>query len=149
MSVQPDARRDDPTESNPLTIALESNAKHVVVDAEITVGADYNSSRRHDLHFLRDHTYVGLLTAIIAEPVEADPIVKMTEQLDVVLQVKVGTSTTSAAPSTAAPTATKSAAATTAESAASLKTAAAATVAKTSVAARALCERIPSTAADP
>src|SRR4029079_15132928 len=55
------------------------------------------ATRPHVLTFWRHHANIGLLAAVIAEAVEAEPIVEMPEQDDMVLERDVGTSSATAA----------------------------------------------------
>jgi hypothetical protein len=76
------------------------------------------------LHLLRHHADVGAVAAVVAEAIIAEPIGKIPEQNDIVLERDVGSSTT-ATPATAA-AATTAAAAAEATTPATTETAAAA-----------------------
>src|SRR4029079_1627668 len=68
------------------------------------------ATRPHVLTFWRHHANIGLLAAVIAEAVEAEPIVEMPEQDDMVLERDVGTSSATAAATAAAAAAATAAA---------------------------------------
>src|SRR4051812_6914351 len=91
----------------PLVIALKSETQSVVVDAQDALGVAAHRIRPHELHLLRHHPDVALVTAVIAEAVEAKAIVETTQEGDVVLDGDVG-STAAAAATTAAPSAATS-----------------------------------------
>jgi hypothetical protein len=57
------------------------------------------------LHFLCDHADIGLIAAVVTEPVETESIVEMPEKDDVVLEPDIGSS--SATASTTTPTTTE------------------------------------------
>src|SRR5689334_13916499 len=99
----------------PVDVGLEFHAELVVVNAQIAVAAARDRLWHHGLHLLRHHADKGLVAAEIAEAIEAEAVIEMAEQHDVVLQRDVG----APAAATPTPTAAKTAsAATTAEAAA-------------------------------
>src|SRR4029079_10515762 len=70
----------------PLVVGLALQPEPFVEDAQISVVAADDCIRPHGLNFLRHHADIGLLAAVIAEAVEAEPIVEMPEQNDVMLE---------------------------------------------------------------
>ena len=101
---------------DPLIIALELQAKLLVVDPEIAVGAACYHRGHHLLHFLRHDPNVYLSAAVVAETVQAEPVVQAINKDDVVLEPDIRSPT--AATSTAeAATATPKASSSTAKAA--------------------------------
>ena len=99
----PSGDRDSRSRRNPLIVRLHVQPELVVVDAQVAVLVA-DDCRRHDrLYFLRKDADIGFVAAIVAEPVEAEAIVEMTEEDDVMLEPDIG-STTAAASSAAATT---------------------------------------------
>src|SRR5215813_739430 len=91
----------------PLFVGLELDAKLVVEDPQIAVAAAHDRFRHHVLHLLRHHADIGPATAVVAETIEAEAVVKMAEQRDVVLERDIrppSAATTAAATATAKPT---------------------------------------------
>src|SRR6185503_14414028 len=88
----------------PLVVGVEWQAKLVVVDTQVAVVTADDSIRPHGLNFLRHYADITLVAAVVAEAIEAEAIVEMPEQDDMVLERDVGTSsaTASAAAATAA-----------------------------------------------
>src|SRR5262245_49607647 len=69
---------------NPPVVGLEVEPKLVVADPQVSVRTAVDR-RRHDfLHVLRHHPNVGLRAAIVDEPIEAETVVEITQQSDVV-----------------------------------------------------------------
>src|SRR5262249_57725240 len=108
-SLHPRGRRHPGTRRNPVLVGLEFDAEPVVEDAQGAVAITHHRLRHHSLHLLRHHTDVGAVAAVVAEAIVAEPIGKMAEQNDIVLERDVGSSTTPAPP----PPPTATAAATT------------------------------------
>src|SRR6185312_11853252 len=106
---------------NPLIVSLELQPELVVEDTQVAIVAPDDRVRRNDLHLLRHHADIGLVAAVVAETIEAEAIVKMTQQRDVVLERDVGSPATAAATASAATT-TAAAAATTAHARAAAAT---------------------------
>src|SRR6185436_18430299 len=104
----------------PLVVGLEWQPKLFVVDTQVAVVTADDSIRPHGLNFLRHYADITLVAAVVAEAIEAEAIVEMPEQDDMVLERDVGTSsaTASAAAATAAATAAACARATTTAAAA-------------------------------
>src|SRR4029078_70415 len=96
----------------PLVVGLEWQPKLFVVDTQVAVVTADDSIRPHGLNFLRHYADITLVAAVVAEAIEAEAIVEMPEQDDMVLERDVGTSsaTASAAAATAATTAAATAA---------------------------------------
>src|SRR5262245_7736785 len=107
--------RDPRTRCDPLIVGLELEAEPIVEDAQVA-GAPAHDCLRHDgLHVLRHHADIGLVAAVVAEAIEAEAVVEMAEQRDVVLQRNIGPPSAAAAKTAAA---SPEAAATAAEAAA-------------------------------
>src|SRR6266849_5132268 len=78
------ARRD------PLVVGLELQAELVVEDAQIAIAAAHHR-RGHDcLDFLRHDADIDLVAVIVAEAVEAEAVVEVAKEGDVVLECHVG-----------------------------------------------------------
>src|SRR6266699_5300132 len=78
------ARRD------PLVVGLELQAELVVEDAQIAIAAAHHR-RGHDcLNFLRHDADIDLVAVIVAEAVEAEAVVEVAKEGDVVLEHHVG-----------------------------------------------------------
>lgn len=109
----PSARR------NPLVIGLKLDANLVVVDPQVAVLTTHDGLRHSCLHFLRHHTDVSSIAAIIAEAIVAKAVGEMAEKDNIVLERDIGSSPAAAAATTTttharATTATAHACATTA-----------------------------------
>src|SRR5262245_50256439 len=98
---------------DPSVVGFERHPKLVVEDSQVAVATTYDRIRPDRLHFLRHHADIGLVAAVVAEAIEAEAIVEMTKQCDVVFQrdIRASSATTTAS---AAATATAEAATTTA-----------------------------------
>src|SRR6266702_1294780 len=78
------ARRD------PLVVGLELQAELVVEDAQIAIAAAHHR-RGHDCpDFLRHDADIDLVAVIVAEAVEAEAVVEVAKEGDVVLECHVG-----------------------------------------------------------
>ena len=128
---RPRARRD------PVLVSLELDAEPVVEDPQIPLPVTHNRLRHDCFNFLRHHTDIGAIAAVITEAIVADAVGEMAKQNDVVFDRDVGSpSAATSAGATAAATATPEAAATATEAAgsdpASAETSAAQTTARRS-----------------
>ena len=72
--------------SNPFLVGLELEAQALIQNAQRSVTIACDGLRHDRLHFLRHHTDIGAITAVVAEAIVAKPVGKMTEQDDVVLK---------------------------------------------------------------
>src|SRR6188768_3542439 len=81
----------------PLVVGLEWQPKLFVVDTQVAVVTADDSIRPHGLNFLRHYADITLVAAVVAEAIEAEAIVEMPEQDDMVLERDVGTSSATAA----------------------------------------------------
>jgi len=103
-------------------IGLELDAEPVIKNAECPVTIVHDRLRHDSLNFLRHHTDIGTVTAVVAEAIVAEAVGKMAEQDDIVLERDVGppasTTTTTSATATTATSAAAEAATTTATHAA-------------------------------
>jgi hypothetical protein len=70
---------------DPVVVCLEGRAELVVEDPEITLSIGRNRLRHDCLHFLGDHSDIGFIAAVVTEPVEADAVVKVAKQDEVML----------------------------------------------------------------
>src|SRR6185295_402690 len=80
----------------PLVVGLEWQPKLFVVDTQVAVVTADDSIRPHGLNFLRHYADITLVAAVVAEAIEAEAIVEMPEQDDMVLERDVGTSSATA-----------------------------------------------------
>src|SRR5215475_3432069 len=115
--------RDPRTRCDPLIVGLELEAEPIVEDAQVAVAPAHDCLRHDGLHVLRHHADIGLVAAVVAEAIEAEAVVEMAEQRDVVLQRNIGPPSAAAAKTAAA---SPEAAATAAEATATAAEAAAA-----------------------
>jgi hypothetical protein len=99
---------------DPLVVSLESYANFIVENSEIAVATAQNGAGQDGLYFLRDHTNVRLVLAIVGEAIEAKANIEAAKEYDVVLEHHVGPPPAAAA-STAATAASKAPAAPAAE----------------------------------
>ena len=87
-----------------MIIALEGQAKLVVIDPQITVPALNDRLGIKLLHLLGHDADISLITAVVAEAIKAKAVIEIAEQDDVVLETDIGTpspTTTARAASTA------------------------------------------------
>ncbi len=99
--------------SQPAVITLEFQPKPPIKDAQITVPPALDRIGSELQHLLGDDADVGLVAAVIAEAIEAEPVAKVAEQHHVVLEPDVGSpsaATAAAAEAAAAAHATAAAA---------------------------------------
>src|SRR5215475_16218705 len=101
----------------PLLVGLELDAEPVIEDPQIAVATAHDRVRHDRLHLLRHHADIGLVAAVVAEAIEAEAVVEMAEQRDVVLERNIrppsaATATAAAAAAAAEAAATHAAAAT-------------------------------------
>src|SRR5262245_2108679 len=102
--------RDPRTRCDPLIVGLELEAEPIVEDAQVAVAPAHDCLRHDGLHVLRHHADIGLVAAVVAEAIEAEAVVEMAEQRDVVLQRNIRPPT-AASPEAAATAAEATAAA--------------------------------------
>jgi hypothetical protein len=95
----------------PILVGQEIDSELVIIDPEIAVASALDRIGPQRLHLLRDHADIGLVAADVAEPIVAKAVVEVPEQNHVMLQCKVGATSTSAtsAATTSAETAATSA----------------------------------------
>src|SRR5260370_20002513 len=96
-SVTTDAGRNMRSARNPRVVGLEGQSELVVEDSQVAIAAAHDRLRHYAAHLLRDHAHIGLVAAVVAEPVEAESVVETAEQHDVVLERAVGSPPASAA----------------------------------------------------
>jgi hypothetical protein len=94
------------TRGEPMPIALEFDAKHLILDAQISISPAPDCLRHDGLHFLCDYADIGCRVAVVTEPIEADPTIELPEQGNVVLESQIGP-TPATATSTASSATTK------------------------------------------
>jgi hypothetical protein len=90
--------------SEPVRVALERHTELVVVHTQIAVAAARDRFRHDLLHLLGHDADIGLVAAVVAEAIEAEAVVEVAEQRDVVLEHDVGPASATAATATAATT---------------------------------------------
>ena len=98
---RPGGSRHQASGDDPPVIRPELEAEPFVIDPKIAVAAASDRIGSHRLHFLRDHTDVGLFAAIVCEAVVTKTVVEPTEQHDVVLEPDVRPAPTTASAATA------------------------------------------------
>src|SRR5664279_975790 len=76
--------------ADPIFPGLHAQAELIVIDPQIAVAATHDSIGHDGLDFLRHHADIGLVAAIVAEAVEAETVVEMAEQDDVMLGADIG-----------------------------------------------------------
>src|SRR5439155_8965489 len=91
------AGRDFCARGEPLVVALELQSEPVIEDLQVAVAAAGDRLRHDRQNFLRHDTDVGLVAAVVAEAIEAEAVVEMAKQRDVVLEHHVGSPATAAA----------------------------------------------------
>ena len=96
----------------PLVVCHELQTELVVEHAQISVTAALNRVRPDRLHFLRHHADIRLIAAVVAEAIEAQAVVEVSDQPDVVLERDIRTPATTATAAPAATTTASTAAAT-------------------------------------
>ena len=111
------------TARKPILVAAEFDAELFVVDPEVPIRAARHCIWHYRLHFLRNHADIGLFASDVAEAIVAEAVIEMTEQDDIVFQLEVGATATTAS-TTASAAAAESASATTAEAATTTEAAA-------------------------
>jgi len=87
--------------AQPMIVGFKLETEVVVEHSQITIAPVHDRLRHDLLHFLRDDAHIGLAAAVIAEAIEAEAVVEMAEQDDIVLEAQIGpptaTSTSAAA----------------------------------------------------
>src|ERR1700722_4807148 len=101
--MPPHSVRNLRSRSEPVRIAFERHTELVVVHTQIAVAAARDRFRHDLLHLLGHDADIGLVAAVVAEAIEAEAVVEVAEQRDVVLEQDVGPASATAA--TAAATA--------------------------------------------
>src|SRR3954465_15565347 len=76
--------------SSPLVVGLELHVEHVVRDSQVAVVAAQHRGGVNCLHFLRHHTDIGFVAAVVSEAIEANAILEVADKEDVVLEHHVG-----------------------------------------------------------
>src|SRR5262245_43408901 len=120
------AGRDACAGCQPLLVGLELQAEPVIEDAQVAIATAHDRFRHDVLHFLRHHADIGPGAAVVAEAIEAQAVVEMAEQGDVVLERDIRPASTAATAAAAATTAESTAAATATDAATATAHAAAA-----------------------
>src|SRR5712671_6974103 len=88
--------------SDPLIVTLEFHLEQLVAHAQRSVRAAEDGIRSDRVHLLRHDADIGLVTAVVAETVEAETVVEITEQRDVVFDRDVGAASATTASTAAA-----------------------------------------------
>src|SRR5947209_3096489 len=86
----------------PLIVGLELQAELVIEHPQRAVAAAHDRIGHYSLHFLRHHADIGLVAAIVAEAIEAEAVVEMAKERDVVLEHHVGSPAAATAASSTA-----------------------------------------------
>ena len=107
QSLSVTRRRHSRAGRDPLVIRLELDADPVIPDPEVAIGTAVHSLGPDRLHFLRNHADIDPVTVEIAEAVEAEAILEVTEKGDIALKSDVGASSTTTAATEAATAATE------------------------------------------
>src|SRR3954451_18683150 len=89
-----------------MIVCLQVQAKLVVQHEQVTIPTADDRFRHHCLHLLRDHTNIGPVAAIVAEPIEAQAIVEIAEKRDVMFEHDVGPSAAATSPTSTTASAT-------------------------------------------
>jgi len=89
--------------SQPLPVGLELQTEVVVEHPQIAVASAHDRLRHDLLHFLGDDADIGLIAAVVTEAIDAEAVVEMAEENDIVFERDIGTA--SAAATAAAATA--------------------------------------------
>src|SRR5689334_7091979 len=85
-----------------MVVCLHAQAKPVVQHDQVAVPTAYDCIRHYCLHLLRNDADIGLVAAIVAEPIEAKTIVEIAEQRDVMFEHDIRPPTATAPPATTA-----------------------------------------------
>jgi hypothetical protein len=93
------------TRCDPSVVGLKLQTEPVIEDPQISVPAAPDRVRPDHLHLLRHHADIDLVAAIIGEAIEADAVVEMADDGDIVLEPHVGPPAASAATAAAEATA--------------------------------------------
>src|SRR5262245_16849405 len=91
--------------SEPLLVGLEFHAELVVEDSQVAVAAAHDRVRHDGPHLLRHDADIGAVAAVVGEAIEAEAVVEMAEQDDVVLERNIGPPAAAAAAAATATTA--------------------------------------------
>src|ERR1700722_16649951 len=100
--MPPHSVRNLRSRSEPVRIAFERHTELVVVHTQIAVAAARDRFRHDLLHLLGHDADIGLVAAVVAETIEAEAIVDVAEQSDVVLEPDIRSASAAAATTTAA-----------------------------------------------
>jgi hypothetical protein len=68
-----------------VVVGLEGHSELIVEHPQITVSIVRDRLRHDCLHFLCDHPDISFIAAVVIEAIEADTVVKVAEQDDVML----------------------------------------------------------------
>jgi hypothetical protein len=94
-------RRQQSSGNRPIVIRPEFKAEPFVTDPQITIAAARDRVGSHHLYFLRDHSDIRLVAAVIGEAIVTKTVVKPAEQHDIVLEIDVRAASTATASATA------------------------------------------------
>src|SRR5438552_1146021 len=67
----------------PVFVRLHLQPKLFIIDPKEAVGATHDSTGHHGLDFVSHHADIGFVAAVVAETIEAEAVVEMAEQHDV------------------------------------------------------------------
>src|SRR5689334_409466 len=86
----------------PMVVGLEFYSDPLIEDPEIAVAPAHHGGGCDVLHLLRHNADIGRVAPVIGEAVEADAVVEVPKQHDVMLERDVGSPTAAAASATTA-----------------------------------------------
>src|SRR5215213_2467631 len=64
---------------DPFVPGLHADSETAVIHPHIAIAAAHHGIRHDGFDFLRHHTHIGLLAAVVAEAVEAETVIEMAE----------------------------------------------------------------------
>jgi hypothetical protein len=91
-----------PVRGIPLIVTLEFQTKLLVIHSQVAVASPRHCLRLYLRDFLGNHSDISRVAAVIAETVQAKPVVQVTNQNDIVLKPDVRTAPAAATTATAA-----------------------------------------------
>ena len=81
--------RETGASGNPVQVGFKRQPKQIVRHAQVSVGATRHRFRLHGAHFLRHHTDIGRVAAVVDETIIAKAVVEPSKQYNVVLKADV------------------------------------------------------------
>ena len=74
---------------DPLIVTFELQTKPLIIHPQISVATTGDRLWHDLLHFLRHHADIGDITTVVAEAIEAEAVLEMTKQRDIVLEPRI------------------------------------------------------------